>query len=161
MTYKEFFVETLNDEMPRFERVFKSLPAEPADLRHHPKNKNVREIVETMVWETAVTPEMLKTGILDFSKKPEMKGTLHDLAVQFSKDLESVRMIAENMSDADWESPANMMEEGKSVWESTKGKMAWGLVLDLIHHRGQISTHIRAHGGKVPSIYGPSGDMEH
>jgi uncharacterized damage-inducible protein DinB len=29
-----------------------------------------------------------------------------------------------------------------------------------IHHRGQLSTYLRAMGGKVPAIYGPSGDMQ-
>lgn len=29
-----------------------------------------------------------------------------------------------------------------------------------IHHRGQLSTYLRAMGGKVPGIYGPSGDSE-
>jgi uncharacterized damage-inducible protein DinB len=27
-----------------------------------------------------------------------------------------------------------------------------------IHHRGQLSSYLRAMGGKVPSIYGPSAD---
>ncbi len=29
-----------------------------------------------------------------------------------------------------------------------------------IHHRGQLSTHLRALGSKVPDIYGPSADAE-
>jgi uncharacterized damage-inducible protein DinB len=29
-----------------------------------------------------------------------------------------------------------------------------------IHHRGQLSAYLRPMGGKVPSIYGPSGDSE-
>ncbi len=29
-----------------------------------------------------------------------------------------------------------------------------------IHHRGQLSTYLRSMGGKVPGIYGPSGDSE-
>lgn len=29
-----------------------------------------------------------------------------------------------------------------------------------IHHRGQLSTHLRASGSKVPNIYGPSADAE-
>jgi uncharacterized damage-inducible protein DinB len=29
---------------------------------------------------------------------------------------------------------------------------------DQIHHRGQFSVYLRMVGGKVPSIYGPSGD---
>ena len=29
-----------------------------------------------------------------------------------------------------------------------------------VHHRGQLSAYLRAMGGKVPGIYGPSGDMQ-
>jgi uncharacterized damage-inducible protein DinB len=35
---------------------------------------------------------------------------------------------------------------------------AWGFFLDIIHHRGQITTYLRAMGSTVPSIYGPSAD---
>jgi DinB family protein len=31
-------------------------------------------------------------------------------------------------------------------------------VFDAVHHRGQLTTCLRPMGGKVPSIYGPSGD---
>ena len=29
-----------------------------------------------------------------------------------------------------------------------------------VHHRGQLSSYLRAHGAKVPDIYGPSGDSK-
>jgi uncharacterized damage-inducible protein DinB len=38
--------------------------------------------------------------------------------------------------------------------------LAWMLFMDSVHHRGQLSTHIRPMGGKVPSIYGPSADSQ-
>ncbi len=34
----------------------------------------------------------------------------------------------------------------------------WMNLYHLIHHRGQLSVYLRLVGGKVPSIYGPSGD---
>jgi uncharacterized damage-inducible protein DinB len=36
--------------------------------------------------------------------------------------------------------------------------LAWMLLLDAVHHRGQLSTYLRPMGGTVPSIYGPSAD---
>jgi uncharacterized damage-inducible protein DinB len=87
-------------------------------------------------------------------KQDKMKKISHD----FVKNLEEARDMADSMSEDDWNSPAEMKMNGKSMWKSTKGGMAWGLLIDLIHHRGQLSTHIRPQGGKVPSIYGPSGD---
>jgi uncharacterized damage-inducible protein DinB len=35
---------------------------------------------------------------------------------------------------------------------------AWTFLLDVIHHRGQLSTYLRAMGSTVPQIYGPSAD---
>ncbi len=64
------------------------------------------------------------------------------------------------MSEEDWNGKAMMMSGEKVEWETTKGKMVWGLLFDLIHHRGQLSVYLRPMGGKVPSIYGPSGDTE-
>jgi uncharacterized damage-inducible protein DinB len=34
------------------------------------------------------------------------------------------------------------------------------MVKHSIHHRGQLSSYLRAMGGKVPSIYGPSADTQ-
>jgi uncharacterized damage-inducible protein DinB len=47
---------------------------------------------------------------------------------------------------------------GQSVWETTLGDMLFGFLFDAVHHRGQLSSYLRPMGGKVPSIYGPSGD---
>jgi uncharacterized damage-inducible protein DinB len=47
---------------------------------------------------------------------------------------------------------------GERLMEQSLGGFLWYLFFDAIHHRGQLSTYIRPMGGKVPSIYGPSGD---
>ena len=39
-----------------------------------------------------------------------------------------------------------------------RADFVWGMFFDAIHHRGQLTTYLRPMGGKVPSIYGPSGD---
>jgi hypothetical protein len=50
------------------------------------------------------------------------------------------------------------MYEGKVVMNETAYDNAFGFLFDIIHHRGQISTYLRAMGSTVPSIYGPSAD---
>jgi len=37
-------------------------------------------------------------------------------------------------------------------------ELIWFMLLDSIHHRGQLSVFLRAIHAKVPSIYGPSAD---
>ncbi len=34
------------------------------------------------------------------------------------------------------------------------------MIKHSVHHRGQLSAYLRAMGGKVPGIYGPSGDSQ-
>ena len=37
-------------------------------------------------------------------------------------------------------------------------ELIWFMLLDSVHHRGQLSVYLRAMNAKVPSIYGPSAD---
>ncbi len=161
MTDREFFLYTVEDELPRFERVFKALPADKLDYTPHPKSKTAGALTGYIAAETNTFPVFLTTGSVDMSAlgEPAPK-TIAESATIFLQILTDAKQIASGMSETDWDSPAKMMAGEKVEWETTKGKMAWSLLLDLIHHRGQLSTYIRPMGGKVPSIYGPSGDSE-
>ena len=57
-----------------------------------------------------------------------------------------------------WNRPAKLYVGGQLIMEQPLGNFLWYLFFDAIHHRGQLSTYIRPMGGKVPQIYGPSGD---
>jgi len=47
----------------------------------------------------------------------------------------------------------------KQMGEVPTIKALWmGVVMHIVHHRGQLSVHLRMMGEKVPSIYGPSLD---
>jgi uncharacterized damage-inducible protein DinB len=46
------------------------------------------------------------------------------------------------------------------IKEGPRQQLAWMMLLDSVHHRGQLSTHLRPMGSKVPSMYGPSADEE-
>ena len=50
------------------------------------------------------------------------------------------------------------MFNGEEAFSDTGYALAWGVLFDLIHHRGQLSTYLRPMGSTVPAIYGPSAD---
>jgi len=64
----------------------------------------------------------------------------------------------QRMNDAGWQWSAQLLSNDKLEREATVGEFLWYIFFDAIHHRGQLSTYIRPMGGKVPHIYGPSGD---
>lgn len=160
MTNKKFFEQTISNELPRFERVFAAIPDDPKDLRAHPKNKNAKELVETLAYESMIIPTIFETGEFDFELSyPKDPKTVSEMAGIFKKNFEKAKKMAMEMSEEEWDTPGKFLTGSKVEWEAPKGILVWDIIFDAIHHRGQLSTHIRPQGGKVPAIYGPSGDM--
>jgi uncharacterized damage-inducible protein DinB len=64
-----------------------------------------------------------------------------------------------NLDDITWNHQAWMVVgEQEILLKDTVGGLLWLALFDSVHHRGQLTTYIRPMGGKVPSVYGPSGD---
>jgi len=62
------------------------------------------------------------------------------------------------LPDAELEETVKFMQGPKMVGDWKRIDLLWFLLSDEIHHRGQFSVYLRMADGKVPSIYGPSGD---
>jgi uncharacterized damage-inducible protein DinB len=112
-----------------------------------------------MAMEAGTLKTILESGDLDFAKVAQAAyGSGTEAAAAFVSGFAEAKSYAESMADVDWDSDARLHMGGANEWKSPKGKMALSFILDLVHHRGQLSTYIRAMGGKLPSIYGPSAD---
>jgi uncharacterized damage-inducible protein DinB len=167
MTEKEMFIKILKKEIPVFERVMKAVeqvPKSKHSYKHDTKSRTTWELIEsTMGSESGMFPIFLTTGKLDFMKlpKPTWK-TVEEIRKVFVKNMKKTISIVEKMNQKQWKAPSAMYmgDKTENSWKSTKGMMAWDFLLDLVHHRGQLSTHLRPMGGKVPSIYGPSADTK-
>lgn len=165
MTDKEFFVETVKDELPRFERIMKSMEKISKNklaYKHDAKSRTAFELLShTMGAESLMFPIFLKTGELDMGAMPKTNWkTVSEVMKAFKKAMNDTLKISSKLDQKKWNSKAVMLSGKKIEWETTRGKLAWGFLFDLIHHRGQLSTYIRPMGGKVPSIYGPSADSK-
>ena len=62
------------------------------------------------------------------------------------------------VSEGDWNEMGKFYVGDQVIMEAPRQQLAWVLFLDSIHHRGQLTTHLRPMGSKVPSLYGPSAD---
>ncbi len=167
MTEKEFFIETVKGEMPAFEAVLKAMEKVPTakhTYKHDVKSRSAFDLAfQTMGAESGMFPIFLSTGKIDFATYPKPKfKSVKAIREAFVKNMNETLKLASKMDQKQWNAKAAMYMNGKTEadWTSTKGKMAWSFLLDLIHHRGQLSTYLRPMGGKVPSIYGPSADTQ-
>jgi len=157
MNEREFFIERREAESGAFHRVFEALPQDQFDYRPHERSPSVRDIVWTMAGETRGCCDLIDTGRLDWRHQPP-SGSADQILSAFQGSYADLSERAAKLDQEAWQRKVQFLVEGKLMQEPPLGQFLWYLFFDAIHHRGQLSTYIRPMGGKVPSIYGPSGD---
>jgi uncharacterized damage-inducible protein DinB len=158
MEDRELFVRVWQEEAPKFRRVLEALPADSLDFRPHERSRSARELAWTLAGVTSLLAEFLRRGEARWEWQAP-PASLDEILSAYDR---AARAVAEELRRADdgrWDGWAGrLLAEGQIVWEAPFREMAWGYLFDLIHHRGQLSVYIRPMGGRVPAIYGPSGD---
>jgi uncharacterized damage-inducible protein DinB len=157
MTNREFFAQLCASEYPRFVAVLQATPQNQLDYRPHPKSRSAHELVAHLIGHEQDLDELLTTGTINH--RLEVPFTTMDEALAIlAKARTSVESRLASTRDSDWETIGKFTVMGNVIMEAPRRDLAWGLILDAIHHRGQLSTYLRPMGGKVPSIYGPTAD---
>ncbi|HVS31142.1 MAG TPA: DinB family protein [Thermoanaerobaculia bacterium] len=157
MNIPEFFVERWESEQPTFARVLRALPADKLDYRPHERSSSAGDLAWQMVIEHGMLSDLIDSGEIHYQPR-EKPATLDAIVAEWEKSAQELRKRLKDLDEAKYGGPAKILAGGKTVMSNSVGNILWSFLLDLIHHRGQISTYIRPMGGKVPQIYGPSGD---
>jgi uncharacterized damage-inducible protein DinB len=157
MTSKEFFTSRWEAEGKAFVNVLKALPEGKGDYRPHPRSRSAAELAWVLTNEAVGLGALIERGELDWQETPP-PASLHDIAERYAAAYKNVSARLKHVDDVAWGRKVQFKMGGQVAWEAPLGEMLWGFLFDAIHHRGQISVYIRPMGGKVPSIYGPSGD---
>ena len=158
---KQQFLDAFEHEHATTMRVLRAYPADRAELRPHPKARSARELAWIFVMEMGLLEKALTTGF-DWSKPPsapppapESLGAIITTFDQaYGRVADELRGMAEDALFGTVQFPTGPNQIG--AW--SKIQFMWYVLCDQIHHRGQFSVYLRMAGGKVPSIYGPSGD---
>ncbi len=157
MNIHEFFLKTWEREAPATRKVISRIPEDKSDYRADPKARTAREIAWLIVREEAALAEGLEKGVIEWKEVPT-PATVKEIVAEYDRQHDSHTARLRAIAPAGWESEMPFMFDGQEVMKETGYGMAWGFLLDQIHHRGQLSTYLRPMGAKVPAIYGPSAD---
>ncbi|MBX4200916.1 DinB family protein [Candidatus Parcubacteria bacterium] len=155
MTNKEFFIETLKDEAPRFKKAIEALPDDKHDYKVHERSRTAGNLAAQLAVQWKAISGILTAGQPNFDPHEMEKQTKDEMLAKFDQGIAQMQKDLEVVSDEEWENGQAAMGEN---WKDKKYRMAWGFLFDAIHHRGQLATFLRAMGSPVPSIYGPSAD---
>ncbi|HET7218162.1 MAG TPA: DinB family protein [Vicinamibacterales bacterium] len=157
MDQKALFLKFWDKEAAATRKVIERIPQERSDYRADPKARTAREIAWLLVREEVVLGDGLEKGAINWEEIPT-PATVQEILAAYDAHHPEVTRKLHNTSAADWEKSVPFMWRGQEVMRSTGYESAWGFLLDLIHHRGQLSTYLRPMGSTVPAIYGPSAD---
>jgi uncharacterized damage-inducible protein DinB len=158
MTVREFHLQCRKKEFPAFERVLRALPQDQLHYTPHERSQTAERIIQTIVGETEACLGLIDTGELTF--RPPTGLSSAQLIDAFTDIYHKLSDKVAAMSEADWAKLGQFKMGDVVAMEQPIGDFLWLFFFDAIHHRGQLSTYIRPMGGKVPSIYGPSGDEQ-
>jgi uncharacterized damage-inducible protein DinB len=157
-TAKETFIQTWEREFQTTLKVLKAYPADKLDLKPAEKSKSARDLLFVFANEQHFL-SMGLDGKIDFmAPMPKAPATLPEIVNAAEQGNAKLVAKLKAMPDADFNTTIPFMVAPKTMGEVRKMDFAWLMLMDSVHHRGQISVYIRLAGGKVPSIYGPTAD---
>ena len=158
---KEQFLQTYEREHATTMRVLRAYPEDKLDLRPEPGCRTARELAWIFVLERGLGTSVFRD---EFGKKggsggpPPPPQSWAELLAALERAHQDFGDLVRSTSPEELAGKVKFMVGPKQVGEVTRADFAWFLLHDQIHHRGQFSIYLRMAGGKVPSIYGPSGD---
>ena len=156
-TVAEFLLSTLEGEIPITISVFRAVPGDKLDYRPD----NVSKTALGLLRHVTLEDEWLLNAVTDgrFSPVPDDSDacsvmTPQDAIAQYRERIPAAIARVRTLSA---EALLREVDLFGAIKMPAVGFLSL-MVRHSVHHRGQLSAYLRAMGGKVPSIYGPSGD---
>jgi len=155
---KDVFLNMWEREFQTTLRVLDAFPHDRHEYRPHEKSSSAKQLAWTFVAEEKIMILGALIGKIDFTQHQTAPETMKEIIEEYRKShaeaVEKVKAFPETgLGDT------MKIDVGpKTQADVRKMDIMWMAVMDMIHHRGQMTVYNRLTGGKVPSIYGPSAD---
>jgi uncharacterized damage-inducible protein DinB len=148
---RALFVGFWENEAKTTGKVIARIP-DGSDYRPDAKSRTAKEIAWQIVCEEKMIIDAVETGNAEWKPGPE-PATIKELVDIYQRQSADIVRRWRALPAAWWDGKLEFFGGQRPA-----AAMAWSFLFDIVHHRGQISTYLRAMGSTVPQIYGPSAD---
>jgi uncharacterized damage-inducible protein DinB len=157
---KQRFLEVYEKEHATTMRVLRAYPGDQAEFKPNERCKSARELawifaIEPRLGAMVVMKDVFASG-MPSGKPPEAPGSWQAVLDGIEQAHKEFAEAIREMPDEELERTSKFLTAPKTLGDVPRIDFLWFLLHDEIHHRGQFSIYLRAAGGRVPSIYGPS-----
>lgn len=153
-----FFRERHRVETITTSKVLRAMTPEMLDYRLHAESSTLGVIAWTIVRCLRICGQLTHDASAEVPRDPPP--SYQELLLAFDRAAQDLSAALLMMTQEEWEGQRVVQAGSQVLLEQPLGQIFWLFHADSLHHRGQISVFLRPFGAKVPSIYGPSGDVQ-
>lgn len=159
MSEKQKFQEAWDRESATTLKLLRAYPQDKIDMKPHPTCRSAKELAWTFVFEGVGGAQAVQ-GEMKFPppNMPAMPASWSGMIDEVERALKHFGDRVKQVDEAQLNTTVKFFTGPKQISDLRRLDVLWFLLNDQIHHRGQFSVYLRLAGGKVPAIYGPSGD---
>lgn len=158
-TEREHYLATFEREYQTTLRVLKAYPTDKNQWKPAERSNTATQIAWILVVSQFVTEPILVAPKLEPQAPPAPPADWNALVSTFEQAHRDASKRLTAMSEDVFKSTIIMpVGPGGATAPIRRADALWMMLSDTVHHRGQFSVYLRAVGGKVPSIYGPTAD---
>jgi uncharacterized damage-inducible protein DinB len=155
---REQFLQVFNTEHATTLRVIRAYPIDQGSFQPHTRSHSAKRLIWTFAQEQDVVARAID-GTLDMPPTMAQEpATLAEVIAAYEAGVKDVARKVARMPDSRLASTVRFFTGPGTISDVPLIDVMWIMLMDSIHHRGQLSVYVRMAGGLVPSIYGPSAD---
>jgi len=152
-----FFRERHRAETITTANVLRAMKPDMMDYRLHLESSPLGAIAWTIVRCLRICSQLTRNATVEVPRDPAP--SYKELPPAFDRAAEDLGASLLGVTQEQWQQQRIVRAGSHTLLDQPLGQIFWLFHADSIHHRGQISVFLRPFGAKVPSIYGPSGDV--
>ena len=152
------FLDRFNKEHATTLKVIRAFPGDKGGFQPHPRSSSAKKLVWTFAVEQGLAAAALDGSLKMPPSFPPEPATLAEAIAAYEAGVKTVAAKVAKAADSRFHASVPFFTGPGQMGDVPVGDICWLMLMDSVHHRGQLSVYIRMAGGLVPSIYGPSAD---
>jgi uncharacterized damage-inducible protein DinB len=153
-------LQELEQEAQTTRRVLKGVPDNQLGWRPHERARTLGELAMHVATVPGNIAELASRSPVQVQNVPDASpANASELIPALDQSVAKAKRVLSGMDDATLNATWTLMRGDREILAMPRAAFLRSVMLNhWYHHRGQLSTYLRALGQPVPSIYGPSAD---
>jgi uncharacterized damage-inducible protein DinB len=157
-TLKQQLMDVYTKEHATTLKVLNAFPADKASFKPHERSNSALNLAWTFVIENKMAEAALRGPLTFDGEFPPAPPTFAEVVNVYQATTRAFLDTLDETPDSRLRETIQFFTGPKQMGDFPVSEVLWLMLMDSVHHRGQLSVYLRMVGGKVPSIYGPTAD---